>query len=246
MIEIRNEEQSGPDWARRAYEVFDYDSIRQLESLYRWLLRLLQVEPARSLLDAACGKSQLVRMASEMGLDACGVDYAHTALRVARRAGPGAYVTADAERLPFPDNHFDYVTSVGSLEHYMDMERGTRELARILHPAGRALVLLPNTFSLLCNVYYAFKTGLPINEGQPLQRYASRRQWEQLLETNGLRIRRAVKYEREWPASLADLLWYLHHLQPLVHLLLSPFVPLNLANCFVFLCEKITSEETPM
>ena len=243
MIEIRNQEPSGPDWARRAYEGFDYESIRQPDSLYRWLLRLLRVKPAQSLLDVACGQSPLVRLSSEMGLNACGVDYAHTALNAVRQTGPGAYVTGDAERLPFPDDGFDYVASVGSLEHYMDMERGARELARVLHPDGCAVLLLPNTFSLLCNVYYAFKTGWPINEGQPLQRYASRRQWEQLLESNGLCIRRVVKYEYPRPASLAGFMQYVRRPKLLLRLLLAPFVPLNLANCFVFLCGKAAGEE---
>jgi SAM-dependent methyltransferase len=271
MLEIRRGEQFGDDWTRRAYEaIYAGEGICQLDSLYRWLLRLLRPVPGRRLLDVACGQGSLPRLAARMGLEAHGVDLSHVALqtaaREAHRAGtvaqnrtplrfvrdyepegvPLHYAVADGERLPYPDSQFDYVTSVGSLEHYLDPAGGARELARVLKPDGQALVLLPNTFGLTGNIYNALKTGWPFDDGQPLQRYASRRQWEGLLEANGLRVRRVVKYEREWPTSLADALWYFRHLKPLVRLIITPFIPLNLASCFVYLCNKLPSPPAPL
>jgi SAM-dependent methyltransferase len=235
MIEIRHNNRPGYDWVQTAYEAFDYGLVEQLDSLYYWIFRLLKIERGRRLIDVACGRSQLVRLATEQGLQAVGVDFAHAPLRSLHQSGGGDYVTANGQALPFGDRQFDYVTSIGSLEHYENMNRGLQEMARLIKPGGKIIILVPNTFSILHNVYLAFKTGLPLDDGQPLQRIGSHLQWKQMI-ANHLEIQDTFKYEREWPAVWKDVIWYLRHPKKLVYLLLTPFIPTNLALCFVFLC----------
>ncbi len=239
MLEIRKTEQPTLGWSKEVYEaIYNRTGIRQLDSFYRWVLRLLAPVPGRRLLDVACGEGSLVRLAAEAGLKAHGVDISEVAVRVAAKEARAALVVGDGERLPYADASFDYVTSIGSLEHYLHPPQGAREIARVLAPDGLALILLPNTFSLLDNVWTAFRTGLPVDDGQPIQRYATRYQWQRMLEEAGLAVERTVKYEREWPTSLGDLRWYLGHWKALVRLVLTPFIPLNLASCFVYLCRR--------
>ena len=239
MLEIFKEEQPAPGWSKEAYEaIYRGVGIRQLDSFYQWILRLLRPKPGRRLLDIACGEASLPRLAALAGLEAHGVDMSEAAIRIAAREAPAALAVADGERLPYADASFDYVTSIGSLEHYLHPPQGVREMARVLTPDGLALVLVPNTFSLLSNVWAAFRTGWPVDDGQPIQRYATRRQWEALLEEGGLVVERTVKYERERPTSLADLRWYLSQPKALIRLLLTLFIPLNLASCFVYLCRR--------
>jgi len=239
VLEIRKEEQPTLEWSKGAYDaIYGGVGIRQLDSFYRWILGLLRPKPGRRLLDVACGEGSLPRLAALAGLEVHGVDISEVAIRVAAREAHAALVVADGECLPYADASFDYVTSIGSLEHYLHPLQGVREMARVLAPGGLALVLLPNTFSLLGNVWTAFRTGWPVDDGQPIQRYATRRQWQALLEEGGFIVERTVKYERERPTSLADLCWYLKHPKPLIRLLLTPFIPLNLASCFVYLCRR--------
>ena len=47
----------------------------------------------------------------------------------------------EAESLPFPDAHFDLVTSRQSAHHYEDLERALGEVARVLEPGGRFVVV---------------------------------------------------------------------------------------------------------
>jgi ubiquinone/menaquinone biosynthesis C-methylase UbiE len=54
-----------------------------------------------------------------------------------------AYVVADAEHLPFLDTTFDLVTVRVAPHHYADVRAATREMARVLRPGGR-LVLIDN------------------------------------------------------------------------------------------------------
>lgn len=51
------------------------------------------------------------------------------------------FVQADAEKLPFPDNHFDVVTIAFGLRNVTHKEDALRSMLRVLKPGGRLLVL---------------------------------------------------------------------------------------------------------
>ena len=205
-------------------------------SLFAWLVRRLEAQSGQTLLDVACGDAQLGRVAQEAGLAYYGVDISCVAVKTARQ--PGVLV-GDGTRLPFPDNHFDYVVSIGSLEHYLDIAQGVRELARVLKPDSRACVLVPNAFGLTWNVLRVWRTGdLADDDGQPVQRFGTRCAWHRLLVQNGLQICRTLGHERTWPRTAPEWRWYLARPKEIALALLAPFLPLDLRRCFVFLCAK--------
>jgi SAM-dependent methyltransferase len=205
-------------------------------SLFTWLVRALDAQPGQTLLDVACGDGQLGRVARAAGLVYYGVDISPLAVQAAHHP---EVLVGDGARLPFPDNCFDCVTSIGSLEHYLDMSHGVREIRRVLKADGLACVLVPNAFSLTWNLLRVWRTGdLADDDGQPIQRFGTRGAWERLLIENGLQICRTLGYERMWPQTAAE--WRLYLTQPKEALLalLTPFLSLNLKRCFVFLCAK--------
>ncbi len=55
--------------------------------------------------------------------------------------GNVSYVQANAEELPFPDNHFDCITISFGLRNVTDKEKALRSMYRVLKPGGRLLVL---------------------------------------------------------------------------------------------------------
>ncbi len=96
-------------------------------------------------LDVACGSGRLSlelrRRAGERGL-VVGLDFSAGMLGVAAEHAPGPrYVQADALRLPFADASFDAVTVAFGLRNFADPGRGLAEMARVLRPGGRAVVL---------------------------------------------------------------------------------------------------------
>ena len=239
MLEIRRHDSMANKEHKQAYEtIYQEKGIRHLDSFYLWILGLLRPQPGRRLLDVACGEGAISHLAANMGLEAHGMDLSESAIRTGMGQTSASLLVSDGERLPYADGSFDYITSIGSLEHYLHMEQGVKEMARLLAPGGLACVLLPNTFSLLDNIWTAFRTGRSVDDGQPIQRYAARYEWEALLNRGGLVVEKTVKYERERPRSWQDAIWYLRHFKALIRLTLTPFVPLNLASCFVYLCQR--------
>jgi hypothetical protein len=91
---------------------------------------------------------------------------------------------------------------------------------------------------LLTNIWTAFRTGRISVDGQPIQRYGARADWTALIQAGGLTVRKILKYERTWPRILSDWHYYFSRPKELLHLLAAPFVPLNLAFCFLYICER--------
>jgi demethylmenaquinone methyltransferase / 2-methoxy-6-polyprenyl-1,4-benzoquinol methylase len=52
-----------------------------------------------------------------------------------------AFVQADAQHLPFPDNHFDCITIAFGLRNVTDKDLALAAMHRVLKPGGRLLVL---------------------------------------------------------------------------------------------------------
>jgi SAM-dependent methyltransferase len=242
MIEIRKQPTVSDQWSKDSYEtIYGTVGIRHTDSFYAWLVGLMRVEPGCSLLDISCGEGSLGRLAAQAGAQSFGLDLSEAAVRAGlAETRQARFVVGNAQDLPFGAGTFDRVSNIGSLEHYLDPARGAAEMARVMRPEGLACVLLPNIYSLLDNVWHAFRHGRTVEDNQPIQRYAARFEWQDLLEANGLVVERTVKYEREFPTRWADVGHYLRRPKALVRLAFTPFLPLNLASCFVYLCRKRT------
>ncbi len=240
MIEIRHARMHDTSATREAYDrLYAGPGISHRDSFYRWLIGLLNPQPGRRLLDISCGEGRLVALAQQQGLRAYGLDFSEVAVRKGALSSPGSgFIVGDGECMPIPADYFDYVTHIGSLEHYIDPYRGAAEIGRVLRPDGRACILLPNTFGLL-SIRYVWKHGEVFDDGQPLQRYATRRTWQNMLEAGGLRVDRVVGYGGvSFPRTLADARWLLARPLKIVRMAVLALAPINLANHFVFICSK--------
>ena len=51
------------------------------------------------------------------------------------------WIEADALRLPFPDNHFDLITSAFGFRNLADYDAGLQEIMRVLRPGGEFGIL---------------------------------------------------------------------------------------------------------
>ena len=241
MIEIRHEAMDDSRATQAAYnQLFGGERLVLRDSYYLWLLDRLNLPAGRKLLDISCGHGRLVSFAQLRGIQAMGVDFALAGLRYGQTSSPSSgWMLGDGEQLPVATASFDAIAHIGSLEHYHDPDSGAAEIARVLRPGGRAIVLLPNAFSLFGNLLWVMRHGTVFDDGQPLQRIASRLAWQNVLESNGLRVLKTIPYgEIQRPQTRADWIWMLKKPAKILRLMLNPFVPLNLTNHFVFICTR--------
>lgn len=245
MLEIRHENMDRTEDTQAGYnELYRAGGLLQRDSFYLWLVGLLRPVPGRLLLDVSCGRGRLVRFARERGLRAIGMDFAEDAVRIGstQESPASAWSVADGERLPVASGSIDYVTHIGSLEHYQEPQNGLAEIRRVLKPGGTACILLPNSFGLFGNIKHVAATGEIFDDGQPLQRYNTRLGWQGMIREAGLSVFRLHKYEREWPRTAADLAWYLKSPRKIARLFAAWFIPVNLANCLVYMCRPAGGE----
>jgi SAM-dependent methyltransferase len=153
------------------------------------------------LLDVGCGSAELFSALDPAGYCFHGVDLSYAMLHEARRRNPQLterlLAQAAAERLPFPDAHFDVVVSTGVVEYTLDPAETLVEFARVLRPGGILIVSLPHHWSpyalwrsyvflrlvALVRPSYRLLTGR-INPRPPADRFGRRKRY---------------KYSARWP-----------------------------------------------
>jgi demethylmenaquinone methyltransferase/2-methoxy-6-polyprenyl-1,4-benzoquinol methylase len=110
----------------------------------RWALQRNGLRPGDRLLDVACGTG-LVALAAMKILGTAEnitcLDPSEGMLAVARTKLAAHFVAGRAERLPFPDNTFDFLTMGYALRHVTSLDETFREYRRVLKPGGRLLIL---------------------------------------------------------------------------------------------------------
>jgi SAM-dependent methyltransferase len=106
-------------------------------------------EPLR-VLDVGCGTGYTTAGILQLGsvCEAVGVDQNQRQLqRAARNLSTEksrlALSRGDVENLPFRDNSFDAVVSVGAVEYFPDPERALKEMVRVVKPQGRVVIVGP-------------------------------------------------------------------------------------------------------
>ena len=57
---------------------------------------------------------------------------------------PSCGAAADVRAIPFRDDSFDAIYSMGTIEHFDETERAVEEMVRVLKPGGCAIVGVPN------------------------------------------------------------------------------------------------------
>jgi len=135
-------EEVGPDW----------DALRRVfgDDLLRARAIMTLVRPPLRVADIGTGTGVLALELARQGLDVVGIDRSEAMLETARQkwanespGAPGtiAFQAGDAHALPLPDASVDAAFAHMVLHSLEDPERAVREMARIVRPGGRVVLV---------------------------------------------------------------------------------------------------------
>lgn len=128
---------------------FTADAIRKKRAFVQWETSRFLSPPAR-VLDAGCGLANTVFGLHHAGFDAYGVDFAPETVEAVRKHAPELKIElADVRDMPFEDNFFDGVWSLGVIEHFTEgYDAIIKEAHRVLKPGGLLFLTVPSVSPL--------------------------------------------------------------------------------------------------
>lgn len=209
--------------------LFETSKVRDEDRAYRWFARtIFKKDPKiETLMDLACGGGYFLRECrdeSKGKVKLTGIDISTTALELSKKECPEAeYFQGVAEKLPFENEQFDAITCLGSMEHFLDIPGAIGEMIRVTKKDGWVFILVPNQFWYK-DLWAVFWTGDKKDRNQTQERFATRLEWQETIESAGLKVVETIKYngiaKYGWKQWLKDLL-----------------VPTNLSYHFLYVCK---------
>jgi ubiquinone/menaquinone biosynthesis C-methylase UbiE len=122
-------------------------NARHLIARQRFALEMVEaaIPASAAILDAGCGSGEMSAKLMERGYAVWGIDVAKPMIGHARtHCGAARFGVADIEHIPFPDDTFDMVVSLGVIDYLDSDDHALREIRRVLRPGGRAVIAVAN------------------------------------------------------------------------------------------------------
>jgi demethylmenaquinone methyltransferase/2-methoxy-6-polyprenyl-1,4-benzoquinol methylase len=125
-----------------------YDLMNQVMTAgmhHRWRERAVDLSgagPGARVLDVATGTGDLAVALRERGAEVVGMDFSEEMLVHARRKAPDVrFEWGNALELGYDDASFDAATVGFGARNFADLEKGIAEMARVVRPGGRVVIL---------------------------------------------------------------------------------------------------------
>jgi SAM-dependent methyltransferase len=172
--------------------------------------------------------TRILKWAEERGARVYGVDISLSILKEARvqfdRTGrQRRFVLSDVRQIAFGANSFDYLYSMGTVEHFPEFRLALKECWRVLKPGGRAVIGVPNKSDPFLRPLLVWLLNRLSLYAYGLEKSFSRRELETLLLEAGFEVegRTGILFLPGW-LRLVDL--WLHVRWPGLSFLVAPLI----------------------
>ncbi|MGK0324995.1 MAG: demethylmenaquinone methyltransferase/2-methoxy-6-polyprenyl-1,4-benzoquinol methylase [Polaribacter sp.] len=133
----------------------NYDDLNRIISLgidVKWRKKVVEIvgkKNPKQILDIATGTGDLVLMMASLNPDRIvGLDISSGMLEVGKRKIEKAklsnkieMIVGDSEEIPFNENSFDAITVSFGVRNFANLDKGIKEIARVLKPTGVLVIL---------------------------------------------------------------------------------------------------------
>jgi ubiquinone/menaquinone biosynthesis C-methylase UbiE len=215
-----------------------YDSLRETNEPpdFAKILHEYDRFSGTRVLEVGCGNGYTLGKYAQAGAEVYGIDVTETAVNISQKRFEyqklkGDFVVGNAGDLPYEDNFFDCVCSMGVLHHVPDTEKAVVEMHRCLKPGGRLIIMVYHRDSIPYRIVMPLRTLLTgkslqqlVNEvdgaGNPKGDVYSKKELKKLLvHFRDLeifcRLLQPQKLRRVLPSSIAEKLgtkwgWFLY------------------------------------
>lgn len=207
---------------------------------YPYFIRLLNVKKGKRILDIACGTGFLLHIAEKMGLESYGIDISSSAVKIAKKNTKKSVIKVGCgEKVPFPADSFDYITCLGSLEHFINIPKGIREMVRVARKDALLCIVVPN----INYVGWMFKVKKGTNQAKLREKLLKLVQWKELFRRNGLHIDRVL--QDKWFMKEIIIFTDLNPIKIIlraVRWFIWLVMPINWTYQFIFICRKASKQ----
>jgi len=165
---------------------------------------LLNPQKGKTYLDIGCGTGNYTIALAMMGIDFTGIDPSELMLDAAKnKKSDVKWKQGTAENIPLPDNSIDGVVATLTLHHWTSLEKGFKELARVLK-AGSPVVIF--TFTPEQEQGYWFNHFFPEMMKKGMEKSVTLEAIKEAASDAGLEIIETEKYFV--PDDLQDMFGY--------------------------------------
>jgi ubiquinone/menaquinone biosynthesis C-methylase UbiE len=142
-----------------------YDGLREKNEPPKFSEQLHEYKSfsGKRVLDVGCGNGYVLSRYSSYGADTYGIDITEKAIELCKKRFElshlnGEFATAPAEKLPFENDFFDCVCSMGVLHHVSDTQKAIDEIYRVLKPGGKIILMFYHRNSAYYQVVLRLKS----------------------------------------------------------------------------------------